>query len=126
MTASATCLRLFVHCVRRAASRAAWTAGRSKAMRMPMIAMTTNNSISVKPGRGRERLGDMEAFFVRRIGAGGHGTLSRPVSGVNAADTPRGPFDRLGRSSASALEFALGDLNNHRTRKRPGEEIGAL
>ena len=33
------------------ASRAAWTAGRSSSIRTAMIAMTTNNSISVKPGR---------------------------------------------------------------------------
>src|SRR5215468_36905 len=45
------CLRLFVHWARRAASRAAWTAGRSKAIKTAMIAMTTRSSISVKPRR---------------------------------------------------------------------------
>jgi hypothetical protein len=34
---------------RLAASRAACTAGANKAMRMPMIAITTSNSTSVKP-----------------------------------------------------------------------------
>src|SRR5262249_48285841 len=34
---------------RRAASRAAWTAGKSKAIRTAMMAITTSNSISVKP-----------------------------------------------------------------------------
>ena len=38
---------LFVHCVRRAASRAAWIAGNSSATRMPMMAITTNSSTSV-------------------------------------------------------------------------------
>src|SRR4029077_15047282 len=38
-------LRLLVHCARRAASRAAWTAGRSGAIRTAMIAMTTSSSI---------------------------------------------------------------------------------
>src|SRR3972149_6239745 len=36
----------------RAASRAAWIAGNNSATRMPMIAVTTNNSTSVKPRCG--------------------------------------------------------------------------
>ncbi len=40
-----------MHCDRRAASRAACTAGNSKAIRTAMIAMTTSNSMSVKPRR---------------------------------------------------------------------------
>src|SRR6266849_338073 len=36
-----------------AASRTFWTAGKSKPIRMAMIASTTNSSISVKPGRRR-------------------------------------------------------------------------
>src|SRR3954453_23878356 len=47
------CLRLLTHCARRAASRAACTAGRSRAIRTAMMAMTTSNSISVKPRRSR-------------------------------------------------------------------------
>jgi len=35
--------------MRRAASRAAWTAGNSKPTKIPMIAMTTSSSTSVKP-----------------------------------------------------------------------------
>src|SRR5262249_33826034 len=45
------CLRLLTHCERRAASRAAWTAGRSRAIRTAMMAITTSNSIRVKPRR---------------------------------------------------------------------------
>src|SRR5579884_1381485 len=45
------CLRLLVHCERRAASRADWTAGRSRAIRTAMIAMTTRSSIRVKARR---------------------------------------------------------------------------
>jgi hypothetical protein len=37
--------------MRRAASRADCTAGKSNATRMPIIAMTTSNSTKVKPGR---------------------------------------------------------------------------
>src|SRR5436190_29356 len=42
---------LFLHCVRRAASRACWTAGRSRAMRIAMIAITTRSSINVNARR---------------------------------------------------------------------------
>ncbi len=45
------CLRLLAHWVRLAASRAAWTAGRSRASSTPMMAITTSSSISVKPRR---------------------------------------------------------------------------
>src|SRR6516162_7670374 len=49
-----SCFRLLPHCARRAASRADWTAGSSRAMSTAMIAITTSSSISVKP----ERRGD--------------------------------------------------------------------
>ena len=38
-----------MHWARRAASRAAWTAGNSRAIRTAMMAMTTSSSIRVKP-----------------------------------------------------------------------------
>src|SRR3954447_16958894 len=43
------CFMLFVHCARRAASRAACTAGKRSAIKTAMIAITTSNSIRVKP-----------------------------------------------------------------------------
>jgi hypothetical protein len=43
------CFRLFAQDARRAASRARASAGKSIAASMPMIAMTTNNSINVNP-----------------------------------------------------------------------------
>src|SRR5258708_1053700 len=42
--ASERFLMLFAHCDRHAASRAPWTAGRSSATSMPMIAITTRSS----------------------------------------------------------------------------------
>src|SRR5262245_22095909 len=45
------CLRLLVHWARRAASRADCTAGSSSAINTAMIAITTSNSMSVKPRR---------------------------------------------------------------------------
>ena len=42
---------LFVHWMRRAASRAACTAGNNRAITTAMIAITTRSSMSVKPRR---------------------------------------------------------------------------
>src|SRR5437588_12657465 len=52
------CLRLLLHDMRAAASRTFCTAGSKRPMRMAMIAITTNNSIKVKPGR-RGRTGHL-------------------------------------------------------------------
>src|SRR5687768_10708427 len=45
------CLRLLAHLMRLAASRTFCTAGKSSAIKTAMMAITTNNSISVKPIR---------------------------------------------------------------------------
>src|SRR4051794_35841980 len=56
------CFRLLTHCDRRAASRAAWTAGKSRAIRTAMMAMTTRSSMSVKPRlRMRQLLAGLDA-----------------------------------------------------------------
>ena len=47
------CLRLLTHWARRAASRAACTAGSRRPIRTAMIAITTSNSIKVNAERGR-------------------------------------------------------------------------
>src|SRR6187431_539560 len=47
--ASESCFKLFVQVFRRAASRAACTAGSSSATSVPIIAITTKSSTSVKP-----------------------------------------------------------------------------
>ena len=47
--ASPNCFRLFVHWCAGPASRADCTAGNRRAINTAMIAMTTSNSISVKP-----------------------------------------------------------------------------
>src|SRR5262245_50695836 len=49
--ASPSCLRLLMHLVRLAASRAASTAGKISPIRMPMIAITTKSSIMVNARR---------------------------------------------------------------------------
>src|SRR5450432_517588 len=57
------CLRLFWHCKRAAAARTFCTAGTSKAIKMAMIAITTSNSIRVKPARCRRCTGIMKNSF---------------------------------------------------------------
>src|SRR5262245_60075279 len=59
--ASPNCLRLLEHFIRAAASRTFCTAGRSRPMRIAMMAITTRRSISVNHGR-RHR-------FVRLLGS---------------------------------------------------------
>ena len=49
--AKAICFMLFVHWIRRAASRADWTAGSNSAINTAMMAITTSNSINVNPRR---------------------------------------------------------------------------
>ena len=49
--ATPSCLRLLAQELRRAASRAACTAGSKSPTSVPMIAITTNNSTSVKAAR---------------------------------------------------------------------------
>src|SRR5262245_3488502 len=50
-TAKPSCLRLFWHCARAAASRTFCTAGTSRAIKTAIMAMTTSSSISVKAAR---------------------------------------------------------------------------
>src|SRR5262245_58599327 len=57
------CLRLFWHWVRAAASRTFCTAGRSRPIRMAMIAITTSSSISVKH---RRRVGRKQVIHTSR------------------------------------------------------------
>ena len=45
-----------MHDVRRADSRAPWTAGKSRPMSVAMIAITTSSSTNVNPRRGSTRL----------------------------------------------------------------------
>ncbi len=64
MKGQADLLELLVHCDRRAASRAACTAGSNSAISTAMIAITTSSSIRVKP-RGRLRRIDVSLGLLR-------------------------------------------------------------
>ena len=57
---------LFEHALRRAASRACWTAGKSRPTNTPMIAITTSNSINVKPDLALAKR-PSELSFLRNI-----------------------------------------------------------
>jgi hypothetical protein len=50
---------LFEHCDLRAASLAAWTAGKSNAIRTPIIAITTRSSTRVKAKKRFREMLDM-------------------------------------------------------------------
>jgi hypothetical protein len=52
--------------MRAAASRTFWTAGTSKPIRMPMMAITTNSSISVNAFRSDSRHLDMRSPPMKR------------------------------------------------------------
>src|SRR5438270_1084001 len=56
MAAKAICLRLFLQDAAEADSRIFWMAGSNNAIRTPRMAITTSNSISVKPARERKLL----------------------------------------------------------------------
>src|SRR5262249_38477163 len=86
------CFRLLVHWMRRAASRAAWTAGKSSAIRTAMMAITTNNSMSVKPLRRTL----MEVLLNR-------GTeVDRAGAGPRDRSDSRKPNERNGRRGGRA------------------------
>src|SRR5947209_4499910 len=88
-----SCLRLLVHLMRAAASRTFWTAGRSRPIRMAMIAITTNSSISVNARRWEGR--DM-ADLRERGGARERGRAKSPRIEVERATRASGLHSRAG------------------------------
>src|SRR4051794_14978049 len=89
MQPRASCLRLLVHWARRAASRAACTAGSSSAINTAMMAMTTSNSISVNPGRIRG-LRDLDMALSGNEGSDRDpATANRGGRGLHAHDKSR-------------------------------------
>src|SRR4051812_10487355 len=93
------CFRLLEHFMRLAASRIFWTAGSSRPIRIAMIAITTSNSMSVKPER--------------RCGRGRNTTHLRNENTEMRKDGPRGPSYRLlplGDRRQTLLERGLVDL----------------
>src|SRR5262249_38965391 len=99
------CFRLLTHCMRRAASRAAWTAGKSRAIRTAMMAITTRSSISVKPG-------------IRDLGLHMGGPRTREPEGMTiddktaahreSGDDPRGMNREHGFAADCLVRFWVG------------------
>src|SRR5204863_9932896 len=87
--------------MRRAASRAAWTAGSRRATRTPMMAMTTSSSTSVKPVTGlREFSIDRRIrppCIKRSVTAGGQAPNSRQRDAIVERDRTRGQTKSAGR-----------------------------
>src|SRR5579872_315165 len=87
---------LLRHCDRREASRAACTAGSSSAARMAMMAITTSNSMSVKPEGFWREFGRQPTARLRRVNmriAPGPDCSKRRKCISNRLETqlPRGP-----------------------------------
>src|SRR4051812_34783190 len=93
--AKPSCLRLFWHFMREAASRTFWTAGRRRPMRMAMMAITTSNSMRVKARRNRRTEATIRCLIKHNIGDGR--MVMEGVGGPRAADSaqPRS-FGKLG------------------------------
>ena len=71
--AKPSCLKLLVHCVRAAASRTFCTAGKSKPIKMAIIAITTKSSISVNADLiifitsfPKQCMGNYKLYFILR------------------------------------------------------------
>src|SRR4029077_3378750 len=113
----ASCLRLLLHDMRVDASRIFWTAGNKSAMRMPMMAITTNNSMSVKPDPFRPVLraiirdscAEEEGEEQKRRPLGGHFRrspgLRRHFQVVSAGFGIRQPLFLKGRLGGVAVLF---------------------
>src|SRR4051794_16133871 len=104
-----------MHWARRAASRPAWTAGNKRAIRTPMMAMTTNSSISVKPRRVFRNGGQLMLRSPRTNDgddADDEGILEHParMSTDPSANRTRGP-ERDGHGPAKWVTWEVyGDL----------------
>src|SRR3954452_14453083 len=88
---------LLVHWARRAASRAAWTAGSRSAISTAMIAMTTSSSIRVKARRRNEseRMGNDSAGD----GFGPQNTMTFVKEGLVAYTIARPTLQAIVRST---------------------------
>src|SRR6185312_5735533 len=103
---SPSCLRLLVQWMRRAASRADWTAGRSRAINTAMIAITTSSSISVKP----ERVRLAGAEMIMRSTSSGR-LEARVLVSQNQGEReshPEGDVDRRREGESSERDVAPG------------------
>src|SRR3954452_23556393 len=103
-----TCLRLFEQDMRAAASRTFWTAGRSRPIRIAMMAITTSSSISVNPDRSR-RMTDLPfRRSVRRRAAAPQPPPGREQAGGGGDDKAARPRLRDRREGEIEIDLAGG------------------
>src|SRR5262245_4364732 len=98
--ASPICFRLLTHWERRAASRAACTAGSSRAIRTAMIAITTSSSIRVKP-RFILLIRKTPLEYVKNDRGKGTGGPDKRCTGLEP-EALRGPYVGIENGAASA------------------------
>ena len=108
--ARASCLRLFLHWVRRAASRADCTAGSKMATSIEMIAITINSSTSVNAGA---QLAQPAANCDRRSGA------AEPTIRWRAVMAPRDKASRRPTVANDAVHTTIGWQRGQRRRRSP-------
>ena len=108
-----SCRRLLLHDVRRAASRADWTAGSRSPISVAMIAITTSSSTRVKPcGRRARRCRDgetMECVFISMISWKGERTKGFNCMDMSVGVVKPGPSRR---STAESRLFGPFDLDD--------------
>src|SRR5438270_11608708 len=98
-----SCFMLLMQLVRQAASRTFWTAGKSRPISTPMMAITTNSSISVKAWERtvvhelRDMLRPSERGMLFPHACGG---VYRPAPGRTRRLEERSAPDDLGRRRA--------------------------
>ena len=121
-----TCLRFDLHSVRRAASRAACTAGRRRPTSRPMIAITTSSSTSVKAavfrsaaawrraGRSRYGGGEMVRGIVAMMPPPGrtdvHASFTRRSAAGKTAGGPNPDMLRENRLKTAPIRCGGGSL----------------
>src|SRR5215471_2774213 len=104
------CLRLLVHCARRAASRADCTAGNNRAIRTAMMAITTSSSIKVKPREAERLFMAMSLEKKRKM----RDCTSCQANSSQGTEDREHRTDRTGRSEAVEPEVAGPDSTTSR------------
>src|SRR5262245_26241330 len=102
------CFMLLTHWARRAASRAAWTAGSNRAIRTAMMAITTRSSIRVNPRPARV-MGKLLLVETRAEGGDGTGTIVADRSDESARDDFRNGIgsDRAGTPAPARVSLGF-------------------
>src|SRR5262245_1579999 len=117
-----SCFKLLVHWARRAASRADWTAGKSRAIRTAMMAITTSSSIRVKPRRASVR---RRGIMIWRLLTSRENETENSPGVRDVVVVARGTLPRSPTVSSAAHAVVLQDVmkpkDSARTLRRAGQ-----